>query len=115
MPNSSEKNAAALDALKRHAREFPKGRLAEERDRRAQPAQALLVDRIDHPERRRVRRDVAIQVRLVTKRAQVRQAVTAIGEHPSLSIGPLLETHKHDVGDILREAAASAVAKVFMV
>lgn len=32
------------------------------------------------------------------------EIITALGEHPSLSIGHLLETHKHDVGDILREA-----------
>jgi bacterioferritin len=30
--------------------------------------------------------------------------VTQLGEHPSLAIGPLLETHKHDIGDILRES-----------
>src|SRR5206468_9864283 len=32
------------------------------------------------------------------------ELVTQIGAHPSLSIGPLLETHKHDIGDILRES-----------
>ena len=32
------------------------------------------------------------------------ELITQLGEHPSLSIGPLLETHKHDIGDILREA-----------
>jgi bacterioferritin len=32
------------------------------------------------------------------------EIITALGEHPSLSIGQLLETHKHDIGDILREA-----------
>jgi len=32
------------------------------------------------------------------------ELLTQLGEHPSLSIGPLLETHKHDIGDILREA-----------
>ncbi|MGZ7040625.1 MAG: ferritin-like domain-containing protein [Thermoanaerobaculia bacterium] len=32
------------------------------------------------------------------------EILTSLGEHPSLTIGPLLETHKHDVGDILREA-----------
>jgi bacterioferritin len=32
------------------------------------------------------------------------ETITHLGEHPSLSIGRLLETHKHDVGDILREA-----------
>src|SRR5438067_11838941 len=35
---------------------------------------------------------------------QAGEIITALGEHPSLSIGPLLETHKHDVGDILRDA-----------
>ncbi len=32
------------------------------------------------------------------------EMVTHLGEHPSLSIGRLLETQKHDVGDILRES-----------
>jgi len=35
---------------------------------------------------------------------QAGEIITALGEHPSLGIGPPLETHKHDVGDILREA-----------
>jgi bacterioferritin len=30
--------------------------------------------------------------------------ITHLGGHPSLAIGPLLETHKHDIGDILRES-----------
>ena len=30
--------------------------------------------------------------------------VTMYGGHPSLKIGPLLETSKHDIGDILRES-----------
>jgi len=30
--------------------------------------------------------------------------VTMLGGHPSLKIGPLLETSKHDIGDILRES-----------
>jgi bacterioferritin len=32
------------------------------------------------------------------------EMVTQLGGHPSLGIGPLLETHKHDIGDILRES-----------
>ena len=32
------------------------------------------------------------------------ELVTQMGAHPSLAIGPLLETHKHDIGDILRES-----------
>ena len=32
------------------------------------------------------------------------EMVTQLGAHPSLGIGPLLETHKHDTGDILRES-----------
>ena len=30
--------------------------------------------------------------------------VTTLGGHPSLKIGPLLETERHDIGDILRES-----------
>ncbi len=32
------------------------------------------------------------------------ELITHLGGHPSLAIGPLLETHKHDIGDILRES-----------
>lgn len=32
------------------------------------------------------------------------EMVTQLGAHPSLDVGPLLETHKHDIGDILRES-----------
>lgn len=32
------------------------------------------------------------------------ELVTWLGGHPSLAIGPLLESHKHDIGDILRES-----------
>ena len=32
------------------------------------------------------------------------ELVTLLGGHPSLKIGALLETHKHDIGDILRES-----------
>lgn len=31
--------------------------------------------------------------------------VTSLGDHPSLAIGPLLETHQHDIAAILGEAA----------
>lgn len=40
----------------------------------------------------------------MTHAQQAGEMITALGEHPSLAIGPLLETHKHDAGDILREA-----------
>jgi bacterioferritin len=32
------------------------------------------------------------------------EMITHIGGYPSLGIGPLLETHKHDIGGILRES-----------
>ena len=32
------------------------------------------------------------------------EKITHLGEHPSLAIGHLLETHRHDIGDILRES-----------
>jgi bacterioferritin len=35
---------------------------------------------------------------------QAGELITHLGSHPSLGIGPLLETHRHDVGDILRES-----------
>ena len=44
--------------------------------------------------------------------AHARQAgelVTFLGGHPSLAIGPLLESHQHDIGDILRESLAHEV------
>lgn len=34
------------------------------------------------------------------------ELITHLGGHPSLAIGPLLETHNHDIGDILRESLA---------
>lgn len=35
---------------------------------------------------------------------EVGELITALGGHPSLGIGELLETHHHDLGDILRES-----------
>lgn len=35
---------------------------------------------------------------------QAGEMITLLGAYPSLAIGPLLDAHKHDVGDILREA-----------
>ena len=32
------------------------------------------------------------------------ELITQLGGHPSLGIGPLLETHEHDIGNILRES-----------
>jgi len=32
------------------------------------------------------------------------ELITQLDAHPSLGIGNLLETHKHDIGDILRES-----------
>jgi bacterioferritin len=35
---------------------------------------------------------------------EVGEWVTTLGAHPSLAIGPLLDSHKHDIGAILRES-----------
>lgn len=35
---------------------------------------------------------------------QAGEMITLLGAYPSLTIGPLLDNHKHDVGAILREA-----------
>jgi len=37
---------------------------------------------------------------------QAGEHITGLGGHPSLKIGPLLETHKHNIDEILREALA---------
>jgi bacterioferritin len=42
----------------------------------------------------------------LTHAQQAGELVTHLGEHPSLAIGPLLETQKHDIGAILRESMA---------
>lgn len=34
------------------------------------------------------------------------EMITHFGGHPSLGIGPLLESHNHDIGEILRESLA---------
>ncbi|MGH8491058.1 MAG: ferritin-like domain-containing protein [Gammaproteobacteria bacterium] len=40
------------------------------------------------------------------------EMITQLGAHPSLGIGPLLETHKHDIGDILRESLQHEMASL---
>lgn len=47
---------------------------------------------------------------------QAGELVTALGGHPSLGIGPLLETHRHDIGELLRESLAHerAALKVYV-
>jgi bacterioferritin len=40
----------------------------------------------------------------LTHARQAGDQVTSLGGHPSLAVGPLLETHRHDIGAILREA-----------
>lgn len=42
----------------------------------------------------------------LTHAQQAGELITHFGGHPSLSIGPLLESHNHDIGDILRESLA---------
>jgi bacterioferritin len=32
------------------------------------------------------------------------EIITLLGEYPSLGIGPLLDSHRHDIGEIMREA-----------
>ena len=40
----------------------------------------------------------------LTHAVQAGELVTQLEGHPSLAIGPLLETHKHEIGDILKES-----------
>ena len=47
-------------------------------------------------------RDQAVQS--LNHANQAGEMITVLGEHPSLSIGRLLETHQHDISAILRES-----------
>lgn len=40
----------------------------------------------------------------LTHAQQAGEWITTLGEHPSLAVGPLLETHKHQIGQILEES-----------
>jgi bacterioferritin len=52
-------------------------------------------------------KDAAIRVaqtkESLLQACQAGELITSLGSHPSLGIGPLLETYRHDIGDILRE------------
>ncbi len=38
---------------------------------------------------------------------QAGEIITLLGAYPALTIGPLLDSHKHDVGEIMRESLAT--------
>jgi len=40
----------------------------------------------------------------LTHASEAGELITHLGGHPSLGIGSLLETHQHDIGDILKES-----------
>lgn len=40
----------------------------------------------------------------LTHASEAGELITHLGGHPSLGIGQLLETHRHDIGDILKES-----------
>jgi len=40
----------------------------------------------------------------LTHASEAGELITHLGGHPSLGIGTLLETHRHDIGDILKES-----------
>jgi bacterioferritin len=43
----------------------------------------------------------------LTHAQQAGEIITQLGAYPSLAIGPLLDSHKHDIGAILRESLAA--------
>src|SRR5215469_2822256 len=42
------------------------------------------------------------------------ELITHLGEYPSLAIGPLLDSHKHDIGMILRESMRHEAAALVL-
>ena len=43
----------------------------------------------------------------LTHAQQAGEMITHLGAYPSLTIGPLLDSHKHDIGAMLRESLAT--------
>jgi len=43
----------------------------------------------------------------LTHAQEAGEMITTLGEHPSLAMGPLLETHNHDIGALLKESLES--------
>jgi len=50
----------------------------------------------------------------ITHATAAGELITTFGGHPSLKIGKLLETHRHDIDDILREAIEHETGGVAM-
>ena len=50
----------------------------------------------------------------LTHAQQVDEWITSLGEYPSLSIGPLLDSHKQDIGSMLRESLETERAALDM-
>ena len=48
----------------------------------------------------------------LTHAEQIGEQITALGGHPSLKMGSLLETHQHAVGEILKESLEHERAQV---
>jgi bacterioferritin len=45
----------------------------------------------------------------LTHAQQAGEMITLLGAYPSLEIGPLLDSHKHDIGAIMRESLETEV------
>ena len=45
---------------------------------------------------------------------QVGEWITTLGAYPSLAIGPLLDSHKHDIGAMLRESLETEAAALVL-
>ena len=52
--------------------------------------------------------------RSLTHAQQAGELITQLGEYPSLAIGPLLDSHKHDVGVIMRESMRHEAAALVL-
>ena len=50
----------------------------------------------------------------LTHAQQAGELITHLGEYPSLAIGPLLDSHKHDVGMIMRESMQHEAAALVL-
>jgi bacterioferritin len=57
-------------------------------------------------------REQAVESLMHAQRAG--ELITHLGEYPSLAIGPLLDSHKHDIGVIMRESMQHEAAALVL-
>ena len=62
----------------------------------------------------RLSRGCESKLRILIHAQQAGELITQLGEYPSLAIGALLDSHKHDIGMIMRESMQHEAAALVL-